>query len=203
MVLLIRHALVDACGVFLAGRTPHIRLNEAGLRQAEQLRTALRRVRLEAIYCSPMERAQQTAAIIAGKRIRVATVEALNEVDFGDWTGETFEALNGRPDWVMFNRSRLTYPIPGGERMSDVQVRACSALTRICREHPGGTVAIVSHGDVLRALVAKIIGVPLDRLDAFEIDPASISALDRAGQGFVLAQLNCHANGSHYVAPHG
>ena len=200
MIFLIRHAMVDACGRFLAGRAPGIHLNAEGRRQAADLRDALVDVPIGAIYCSPLERARETANAIAGDRVNVAIAEDLNEVDFGDWTGATFQDLNERRDWLVFNRSRSTNPIPGGERMCDVQTRACRLLSRVHGAHPGATVALVSHADVLRALVARIIDMPLDRLDAFALDPASISVLSPHDHGFELTHLNCHAYSGHCCA---
>src|SRR5688572_9740578 len=111
MILLIRHAMVDACGRFLAGRTPGIHLNEEGVRQAAALRESLHDLPIAAIYCSPLERARETAAALAGDRIGITTAEELNEVDFGAWTGLTFAELDRRDDWLAFNRARSTSAI--------------------------------------------------------------------------------------------
>jgi broad specificity phosphatase PhoE len=200
MMLLIRHAMVDACGRVLAGRTPGVHLNDEGKRQAAALGEALRSVPISAIYSSPLERAQETAAAIAHDGHATCITEDLNEVDFGDWTGMPFATLDQRRDWLLFNRARSTSPIPGGERMRDVQLRACRALTRIARAHPDETVALISHGDVLRALVAHVLDAPLDRIDAFAIDPASVSVIVPTDRGFELTRLNCHAYSRHCCA---
>jgi broad specificity phosphatase PhoE len=203
MILLIRHAMVDACGRFLAGRTPGIHLNEEGVRQAAALGESLHDLSITAIYCSPLERARETATALAGDRIEITTAEELNEVDFGEWTGLPFADLDQRHDWRAFNRARSTSAIPGGERMTEVQQRACRAVTRISDAHREETVAIISHGDVLRAVVAKVIDAPIDRLDSFAIDPASVSVLAPTWRGFELTLLNCHAYSSHCCATHG
>jgi broad specificity phosphatase PhoE len=202
MILLIRHALVDACGTFLAGRMPGVHLNKDGQRQAAQLAATCAGLALSAIYTSPLERALQTAAAIGGDRIPVSIEDEMNEVDFGDWTGMTFDELNRRDEWVAFNRSRSASAIPGGEWMVDVQFRACRALTRLHQAHRNEHVAIVSHGDVLRALVASVLGSPLDRIDQFAIDPASITVLERSWRGFELTRLNCHAYSDNRSAAH-
>lgn len=202
MILLIRHALVDACGVFLAGRMGGVHLNPAGRQQAAALAEELAPVKLAAVFTSPLERAQETADAVADRRAPVIIRDDLNEVDFGDWTGRRFDELNQRQDWVAFNRSRSAAPIPGGEWMLEVQARACRALTQIQRAHADEDVAIVSHADVLRALVAKIIQTPLDRIDQFTIDPASISVLQPTWRGFELTRLNCHAYRDHCCPAH-
>lgn len=200
MILLVRHALVDACGAFLAGRTAGVHLNHEGRQQAAALGRHLTDVQLAAIYTSPLERACETAAALANGRRPVIVASDLNEVDFGVWTGLSFDELNRRDDWVAFNQNRSAASIPGGERMTDVQSRACRALTMMADAHPGDHVAIVSHGDVLRALVAKVLDAPLDRIDRFTIDPASVSILKRGWSGFELTRLNCHAYRSHRCA---
>ena len=197
MILLVRHALVDACGSFLAGRLRGVHLNEQGRQQAAALGHRLSNIELAAIYTSPLERARETAAALARNRVPVFVASDLNEVDFGEWTGLSFGELNRRKEWIAFNQSRSTAPIPGGEWMVDVQSRACRALKEIHEAHPTDHVAIISHADVLRALVAKLIETPLDRIDQFTIDPASVSVLRSSWRGFELTRLNCHAYSDH------
>src|SRR4051812_11740004 len=94
VVLLIRHALTGAVGTRLVSRLPGINLNTEGEAQACALRRRLRGERLDAIYSSPLERAIQTSRPIAEDRgLDVEAVEELNEVDFGDWTGRSFDEL--------------------------------------------------------------------------------------------------------------
>jgi len=200
MILLVRHALVDACGVFLAGRMPHVHLNEKGVDQAARLADHLSDISLAAVYTSPLERARETAGALARPGTAVTIHADLNEVDFGEWTGMAFDELNRREEWAAFNRRRSAMAIPGGEWMADVQSRACAALTAIHRAHPRQTVAIVSHADVLRVLVAAIIGTPIDRIDQFTIDPASVSVVEPTWRGFELTRLNCHAYRHHCCA---
>ena len=87
MILLIRHALVDACGAFLAGRTHGVHLNDEGRQQAAALGRCLEAVDISAIYTSPLERACETAAALGARGASVFVARDLNEIDFGDWTG--------------------------------------------------------------------------------------------------------------------
>jgi broad specificity phosphatase PhoE len=202
VLLLIRHALVDACGRFLAGRRPAVHLNRDGRLQAAQLGRCFGRVPIHAVYSSPLERAIETATAIAGGRATVAVMPDLTEIDFGEWTGLSFEELNTRPLWHAFNASRSSICIPGGERMTDVQTRACRCLQDIHAAHAGQTVVLVSHGDVLRSIVARVIGAPLDNIGSFEIDPASISVLVPKEDGFAVSLLNGAAQDFH-LEPYG
>jgi broad specificity phosphatase PhoE len=195
MLLLIRHALVDACGVFLAGRSPGIHLNGEGRRQIQQLAAALRHVPIDAIYTSPRERARETAAALTSPDRPAIVLPGLDEVDFGEWTGQTFAELDTRPDWQLFNSCRSRATIPAGESMMQVQARAMQCALEAARAHGSRVAVLVSHADVLRALVAGVIGVPIDRMTTFAIDPASVSILRPEGSGFSLSLLNASPAG--------
>jgi probable phosphomutase (TIGR03848 family) len=176
--LLVRHALCDPVGHALAGRRPGVHLNPAGRAQAAELARRLRPVGLDVVASSPLERARETAeAIAAGRELEVTTAEGLIEFDFGSWTGAAFSALHGDPVWDRFNRERSSTRAPGGERMDEVQRRAVAAVERLAAAHPGGRVAVVSHLDVLRAVLCHYLGVALDNFGRFELSPASVTVL--------------------------
>jgi probable phosphomutase (TIGR03848 family) len=181
-LLLIRHATCDPVGRLLAGRAPGVRLNEEGRAQAARLADRLRDVELDAIYSSPMERAVETAEPLARHAKReVETMSDLNEIEFGEWTGRTFEELDSRDDWRRFNDVRSLDRPPAGESMLDVQARALRAVETIRLRHPTGTCAVVSHRDVLRCLLAHLAGIPIDLVQRLEVSPASVSIV-RVGE---------------------
>jgi probable phosphomutase (TIGR03848 family) len=191
--LLIRHALCDAVGRSIAGRQPGIHLNQAGKRQADELAVRLRTTRLAAVYSSPLERALETASpLSSSQKLEVHTAPGFNEVDFGDWTGKTLEELDQLPDWRQFNSFRSGTRIPGGENMADVLARVLQEIDRLCEKHPSptGPVAIVSHGDVLRVLLAHALGTSLDLMQRLELSPASISILQVEQYGPRVLLLN-------------
>jgi probable phosphoglycerate mutase len=178
-ILLIRHAMTNAVGARLTGRAPGVSLSPEGAAQAERLREHLRDVSIEAIYSSPMERAIATALPLARERgLAVQTLDGLNEVDFGDWTGLTFSQLDRLPEWRRFNRERGSAPVPNGERAADVQRRVIGTLAALAARHRGGTIAAVSHADVIRNAVLFATATPLDLWQRFEISPASITVVD-------------------------
>ena len=178
VALLIRHGHTDALGTRLVGRTPHVHLSASGRAQAERLRARLARVPLAAIYSSPLERAIETAAPLARDRdLQVQTRDELLEVDFGSWSGMTFEQLEPLAAWRAFNTHRSTTGVPHGEHALDVQARVMRALARVRADHASDTVALVSHADVIRAAVLYCAGAPLDLFDRFEISPASVTAI--------------------------
>ena len=177
-LLLIRHGMTDAVGRVITGRRAGIHLNEQGKRQVEELEEILASARLAAVYSSPLERALETAHPIARRhRIEPQTRDRLLEVDFGDWEGCTLEELSRLPAWHAFNQFRSHTRAPGGEHMLDVQTRMVDEVEELSRRHPDECVALVSHGDVIRATIAHYLGVPLDLFARLEISPASVSAI--------------------------
>jgi probable phosphoglycerate mutase len=174
----VRHAATDFIGKLITGRAPGVHLNELGQSQAARLARRLEARSIEAIYCSPQARARETAepfALASGHEI--ASAPELDELDFGAWTGRTFDELRSEPEWLRFNSARATARMPGGELMLEVQHRAVTFVEQIAPRHCGGAVVLFSHGDVIRAALAFYLGMPLDFLLRFEISPASLSVL--------------------------
>lgn len=176
--LLIRHGHTDAIGHRLVGRLPGVHLTQAGRDQAVRLPGRVARTPLVRIYSSPLERACETAEPLArARRIPIEILETLNEVDFGDWTGLTFEALAADAGWAQFNARRGSASVPGGEQAPDVQARIVHTLGTLHQAHPGETVALVSHADVIRYAVLHCAGAPLDTIHDVTIEPGSITTL--------------------------
>ena len=174
--LFIRHALVDAVGVSIAGWTPGIRLNREGRLQARSLGRGLRGFAIAAVYSSPLERAQETADIIADQlEIAVQVCDSIGEIRYGEWTGWELARLRGNRTFDLFNSFRSSTRVPGGELLIEVQARVVGEIERLRNRHPDETVILVSHGDVIRAAIAHLAGVPLDLLHRIEISPASVS----------------------------
>jgi len=144
------------------------------------LASALReRYKIDDIVSSPMDRTKETAEVIAAAHNqRVVFDEDLQEIDFGEWMGRSFSDLGHDEQWKEYNRNRSLNRPPGGEYMLEVQLRAWKALRRIVssrRIHSETTIAVVSHGDVVRALLMLFLGIPLDNIHRLEVWPASVS----------------------------
>lgn len=189
---LVRHAAHDNLGGFLAGRSPGIRLGKAGRAQAERLAQRMTRESFDAIYASPRERTQETAAAISAACGigPVVTAEALDEIDFGPWSGETFDGLNTDPAWRQWNSARSLSRTPGGEAMIDVQRRVVGLMETLAASNPGKRLILVSHGDVIKMAVSYVLGLPIDSWPRFEIDAASITILTTGDWGAKLLTLN-------------
>lgn len=176
--LLIRHGDTDQVGISISGRLPGVHLNSTGLRQAERLGVDLFAIEAEVIYSSPLERTRESAAPAAGRLgLPVRVEERFNEIDFGDWTGCTFEELQTRPLWRQYNLARGTTRIPGGELMAEVQARMVAGLLELAASHPGAVIAVFSHGDPIRAALAYFAGISLELFKGLVISPGSISML--------------------------
>ncbi len=194
--LLIRHASVDAIGRWLAGCNEGLGLNEQGRMEAEQLAGHLSRAKLDAIYSSPLERAQQTAYRVAKlQNVPVITRREFTDIDFGDWTGKSFSELEKLPEWHDFNRCRSSAKAPNGESLLDVLDRMVNAIESLREPHEGQSVAIFSHCDPIRAAVIHYIGMPLDSIHRIIVEPASVSILERDECGARVLALNAQANG--------
>ncbi|MCA1408770.1 histidine phosphatase family protein [Ensifer sp. IC3342] len=191
--LLVRHAAHDSVGSFLAGRSADVPLGSAGREQATRLAARLAREDIAAIYASPRKRTQETAAAIAAISglSEVKTVDALDEVDFGSWSGKTFEVLNSDPLWRQWNCTRSLVRAPSGETMLDVQQRIMALVETLCPQSSGGgKIVFVSHADVIKALICQVLGLSTDAWARFDIAPASISAVSAGVWGAKVLQLN-------------
>jgi broad specificity phosphatase PhoE len=179
-ILLIRHGETELTGRVLYGRMPGVHISAEGCRQARALSRGLKeRYQVDEIISSPLERALETAQYLADTlNLPISTDEGIVELDYGHWMGLTFEEIRGSDEWQQYNRLRSVSSPPQGESMMQVQARAWTALEKILSryaQHEQSTVAVVSHGDVIRALLILLLGMPLDHIHRFEVSLASLS----------------------------
>jgi probable phosphoglycerate mutase len=190
-LLLIRHAMHTDYGERFTGRADGVPLSAAGEAQARTLGERLAGEPVAAVYASPRERTLRTAeAIAAPHGIAVQAAEALDEIDLGDWTGRRIADLDGTPDFVRWNEQRDTATPPGGEGMAAVADRAEAFASEAAARHEGKTVVLVSHADVIRALVCRVLGLTFANFWRFEIGPVSITRLLFGAWGGKLLSLN-------------
>ena len=168
-VWFIRHGHHDWIGKVLVGRKPGIKLNEAGRRQAESIAEKLRDENIAAIYSSPQQRALETAEPLArANNLAICMVKELDEIDFGGWTGRSFEELETDPLWATWNNERGKARARDGESMVCVQKRVLHAVQRLGRPEP---VAFISHGDVIRAALVNFLGKSLNDIHSVSFEP--------------------------------
>lgn len=187
----IRHAAHDHLGRILSGRTPGIPLSPDGRGQAVRLARALSGTRFAAIYTSPVQRARETAEALAADRdCPVVVADALDEIDFGAWTGRAFAQLESDAGWDRWNAARGSARCPGGETMAEAGQRAVAFAGEVAARHAGAAVALVSHCDVIRAAMAHWLGLDLDHALNFDVDPASLSRVAVGDWGGRILSLN-------------
>ena len=191
-VLLVRHGQTPTTGKLLPGRAPGLHLAEEGVRQAERAGERIGELkRVDAIYCSPLERAKETAAPI-GKAvgIRPKVDRGLLECDFGDWTGAELKKLMKLPEWRTVQKAPSTFRFPNGESFIEMQVRMVGALDRLRTQHPGGVIVCVSHADTIKAAMAHALGTHIDLFQRIVISTCSISGITWTTDGPIALTVN-------------
>ncbi len=192
VLFLIRHAANDFVKEGkLAGWLPDVHINEEGRQQAEQLAARLEKVKLDAIYSSPLERAIETAEYLARPReLEIQVCPGLGELHLGAWEGHKIEELAKSDDWRKFQIYPSGSRPPNGETGREMQMRAVSEIEAICNAHPEGIVAVVSHSDPIKAIVAHYSGMHLDLFQRLVVSPASATVFLIGPWGPRLVRFN-------------
>jgi len=198
LAILVRHGRTAANvdGV-LAGRTPGIHLDEAGQAQAVVLGQRLAGLHLARVVSSPLERTLETAQAIAraqeqSPRPRVRRDKGLIECGYGEWTGRRLKDLAKQKLWKTVQQHPSAVLFPGGESMAEMQTRALAAVRRWNAEveaasGSSGIWVAVSHGDVIKAIVADALGLHLDQFQRIVIGPGAVCVVEyTAHRPFVL-----------------
>jgi len=178
---LMRHAEVESQYHQVFGGRIDMSLSPNGHDQAKALADYMHRLHLEALVASPMKRARQTIEPLAqATGMEPTFMEGLREVDFGDWTGFTWDQVQAK-----FNRSPFDWlalldhsGIPNAEATANWQRRVLDCLQAILTEHDGKRVGVLCHGGTVRVLLALLLDLPLVRTASFEIEYASVTRVD-------------------------
>ncbi len=192
VVLLVRHGLTPTTGVKLPGRARGLHLSDEGRRQAEAAATRIAKIaKVVAIYSSPLERARETAQIIAKARNMAVRIErGLLELDIGKWTGMALKDAGARPEWKAVQQHPSGFRFPNGESFTEMQTRITGAIARMVARHAGRIVVAVSHADPIKAAVAHALGTPLDLFQRIMIGTASITAIVYSPSGAAVLTVN-------------
>ncbi|MFQ5942728.1 MAG: histidine phosphatase family protein [Anaerolineales bacterium] len=190
-IYLIRHGQNDYVEKGkLAGRLPGVHLNTVGKDQAAQTAEALRKVKLQGVYSSPLERAIETADEIAAVQgLKVNALQGLGEVNIGRWEGLSLRAARRRKLWPTIQQSPSLARFPDGESFLEAQARMVETLEGLRAQH-SGVIACISHADPIKLAIAYYIGLPIDSFQRLNVDPASISELDIEKGSARLIRLN-------------
>ncbi|MBP3044815.1 MSMEG_4193 family putative phosphomutase [Arthrobacter jiangjiafuii] len=190
-VILVRHGRTTAnASGLLAGRTPGVDLDQVGRDQAAATGDRLAVVPLVGVVSSPLERCRQTAQYILDRQSGTphTPVELdLTECDYGSWQGRTLEEVAKEKLWATVQSQPSAVVFPGGESMAAMQARSVAAIRRLDAgfeaEHgPGAVWVAVSHGDIIKSVLADALGMHLDLFQRINVGPASVSIV-RYGPG--------------------
>lgn len=195
-VLLIRHgqSVANAQGI-LAGRAPGVHLDEHGVCTASELGTHLSTLPIAKVLVSPLERTQQTAELIFSKQISLEIESRITECDYGDWQGRLLSELSTEELWKTVQNKPDQMVFPNGESMQQMSDRAVAAIREwddhLSAEHGTDVIwAAVSHGDVIKAICADALSMPLRNFQRISIEPSSVSVVQYRAENAQIHKLN-------------
>lgn len=200
VLLLIRHGRTEANATgLLAGRMPGVVLDTVGQESASTLGKRLASIPIVGMVSSPLERTLETAQHILDHRtepdIEIVPDSRLIECDYGTWQGRLLKELADEPLWKTVQEHPEQMIFPEGEAMQAMADRAVIAVRewddKFVNEHGEKSIwAAVSHGDVIKAICADALGVPLEKFQRIMIEPASVSVIHYSKSGAAVAKLN-------------
>jgi probable phosphomutase (TIGR03848 family) len=195
-LLLIRHGRTDAnANGILAGRTPGVVLDEVGRSSTNALAERLKGVNIAHVVSSPLERTRETASLLFKDSFDIALDDRLLECDYGDWQGAKLSELAVHELWPIVQQRPDEMIFPNGESMNDMSARASAAVrewdAKLTTEHGDKVVWVaVSHGDIIKAICADAMGLPLRKFQSLLIEPASVSVIHYSESGSAVSKLN-------------
>lgn len=183
LIYLIRHGQTDWNRDRRIMGTGPMSLSEEGRRSVEILAAALEKESIPVIYTSTVERARETAAILAARwGSRIVEERRLDESPYELWVGKRYSDLSGDPQFELYRSKPTEAQFSLGEGMADIQRRGLAVIERACSESGGGKAAVVSHSDVIKPIVTHFLGMDLDDMHRLSIANASATLLEpRAG----------------------
>lgn len=191
-VLLLRHAhsTANLKGI-LAGRDGQIGLSDRGKQESIDLSNYLSELKFDAVYSSPLKRCSETIAPWVGKTdVRVEFISDLIEMEYGEWSGQSLAKLSKKSLWSSIQSRPSTVRFPGGESFSEMSTRANQAILDGARGKR--RILVVSHGDVIKSIVAFHLGMALDSFQRISIDPASITTIQVPSSQIIQVNSTSH-----------
>ena len=186
-ILLIRHGENDWVKKHrLAGWIEGVHLNENGHTQAQAAAERLAQLPLDALYSSPVTRCVETAVYLAeSHNLAMQELPDIGEVRYGKWEGKKIKKLAKKKKWYAVQHFPSRMRFPKGEALREVQFRAIQALEKLAEAHQDQIVAVVSHADLIKLVLAHYLGVHMDLFQRIVISPASVSVLHLMPNGMV------------------
>jgi probable phosphoglycerate mutase len=190
IIHLVRHGHHALLGRTLCGRTNGVVLDDIGCDEMARCANSVS-PQPSLIHSSPQRRCMQSASILAAHfRLPIEIVPALDELDYGEWTGRSFDELDQDPQWSRWNKRRGSARPPSGESMRSLQNRIVGHLEQLRNDPAVGIVVAVSHAEPIRAALLYYARMRLGDFLSIEIDPASVSTLSADRGGFRITGIN-------------
>ncbi|MFT4299821.1 MAG: histidine phosphatase family protein [Aeromicrobium sp.] len=208
-VILVRHGRTTAnASGLLPGRSPGVHLDDTGRSQAVALSERISPLPLAALVTSPLERCRETAdAVLERQRADLPVIvdDAITECDYGQWQGRPLSELLAEDLWKTVQRQPSAVAFPGGESMPAMQARAVAAIrsrdAAITAEHgPEAVWVAVSHGDIIKSVLADAYGLHLDLFQRIHVDPASATIIRYGRSQPRILGTNTHAGDLAWLA---
>lgn len=184
--MLVRHgrSTANVAGI-LTGRAAGVSLDAVGREQAARAADRLAAVPLVAVVSSPLSRCRQTARVIAERQeadVEVQVEPGIVECDYGQWQGRPLAELAREPLWSVVQTQPSAAVFPGGESLAGMQARSVAAVRRrdaaLEAEHgPGAVWVAVTHGDIIKSVLADALGMGLDLFQRLAVNPGSVSVV--------------------------
>jgi probable phosphomutase (TIGR03848 family) len=193
-IVLLRHAHSVANEKnLLAGRTAGISLSKTGKEQAKDLIARLGNIQFDEVAISPLQRCRETIdpwLDATGSKSRLVVDDSISEVDYGNWSGKTLASLRRKAQWKVVQDFPSQMTFPEGESLLEMQGRALSGFYRLNAVKGKGPRLFVSHGDVIKSIVAHCLGMHLDQFQRLVIEPASLTIIDTDSGTSRLVRFN-------------
>jgi probable phosphomutase (TIGR03848 family) len=210
-VILVRHGRTTAnVSGILAGRTAGVRLDDVGRDQAIRTAQRLAAVPVVAVVSSPLERCQQTSQLILDQQrpqTALSVENDLTECDYGQWQGRALGELTQEKLWSTVQAQPSAAVFPGGESLAAMQARSVAAIRRLDAEletqhGPGAVWVAVSHGDIIKSILADALGMHLDLFQRLNVGPASVSVVTYGATRPSVHSTNSDAGDLSWLASH-
>ena len=182
------HSTANAKSI-LAGRDASVSLSPRGIEQAQAVMHELGERKFAKIYSSPMPRCLETLRPLAGKsKLKIEKDDGLIEMEYGDWSGKKLLALSRKKMWSEIQARPSLVRFPNGESFLEMQGRSLESVKSLAI--PGAEILVCSHGDVIKAIVAGLVGLHLDNFQRLTIDPASITVIELFADSAQIRLMN-------------
>lgn len=197
-VILVRHGETEWNRLRrIQGGNSDTQLNQRGQKQAASLALRLKQEEIQAVYSSPLQRAQDTARAIAGyHQLPVGVEPSLKEIEVGELEGVSIAEVGKHLSQLLIRHSQGEElpKIPGGESLTEVQQRVWGTIQRLVSRHGDGVLVVVSHYFSILTAVCSVLNLPLSQIDRLRLKSASISILTFDEQATRLTLFNdtCH-----------